>query len=77
MIGSWGLFLFYGQVRLGYVDGESVDSYTIREPSGRGYHTRAKRAVAIAPDILHKEDRAVLIDMALDYERSGMVLLAC
>jgi hypothetical protein len=48
------------------VDSECGDSCWIYEPGCGYHHTRAKRDVALAPDILHKEDRAVLIDMALD-----------
>jgi hypothetical protein len=66
MLGSWVLFRFDGKVRLGYVDSEYMDSLWIHEPGCSWHHTRARKDVAIAPDILHPEDRAALIDIALD-----------
>jgi hypothetical protein len=66
MVGSWVLFLFCGEVRLGYVDSEHGESYWIYEPGCGYHHKKAKRDVALAPDILPQNDRAALIDMALD-----------
>lgn len=66
MIGSWVYFLYMGEYQLGYVEGEDEDFYWIHDPIRRCRHTKAKRAVIVAPDILHPEDRNALIDMALD-----------
>jgi len=66
MVGTWVFFLYCGQYRLGYVDGEDKDCYWIHDPIRRCYHTKAKRTVIVAPDILYPEDREALIDMALD-----------